>query len=136
MTLSTLPSSTGRRIAVNVHGTDLCAVVCALSAGVHAALVRPHAAESTLLAGAFALVTVGLAGAAYVQAVAPTAVTSTAVATLLVSVAVAYLLSRTTGLPGLTVHTEPFDALGTVTSCAEVVAALVVARHTHHRRNS
>lgn len=133
MTLSPTPSSAVAPGGVNVTRLDLCAVVCAGSAGVHAALVTPHAAESTAMALAFAAASVALAAAAAGLVLVPTATSTAVTAALLLAVATAYLLSRTAGLPGLTVHTEPFDILGTVVSSLEVAAALVVLRHPTRR---
>ena len=113
----------------------MCAVVCAASAGVHAALILPHAHESTRLAVAFALATVALVVAAVALALGPIPAVSGSVATLLLAVAVAYLLSRTTGIPGLTEHQEPFDPVGVVISCLELAAAVVAARQTNPRRH-
>ena len=135
MTLLPEPASANAQSGVNVVHTDLCAVVCAGSAGVHAALVAPHAHESTRLAVAFALAGVALGLAAVALAVAPRAGVVGAAAALLLSVALAYLLSRTTGIPGLTVHQEPFDALGVATSLGEAAAAVTAWRHLTARRH-
>ena len=120
--LSSVSSSTASRITVGA--TDLCALACAASAGVHGALVAPHASEADM-ACALVLVTTGLAIAAMGLALQPSTVTSAASAALLVAVATAYLLSRTTGIPRLTDHPEPFDALGVAVSTLEVAAAVV-----------
>jgi len=105
--------------------TDLSALVCGASAGVHGALVAPHATESAELAVAFAMAALALAVAAVGLALVPTPATTSLAAGLLLAVASAYLLSRTTGLPGLTEHSEPFDVLGTLVSVAEAGVAIV-----------
>jgi hypothetical protein len=112
------------------------AFVCAASAGVHAALVVPHSHESASLAVAFAVsaVTLAVAGAALALDAGPTV--TTLVALLLVGVAVAYALSRTTGIPGLTVHPEPLDVFGTVVSCMELMAAWALVRLPTRRSRS
>jgi hypothetical protein len=135
MALSTTSSSTAPSSRVNVDGADVCAVICAASVGVHGALVVPHAGESTRMAAAFALATVALAAAAASLTLFPTRAVSAAVACLLLAVATAYLLSRTTGIPGLTEHPEPFDTLGTLVSLAEVAAAVVAVRQPNPRRH-
>jgi hypothetical protein len=104
------------------------AFVCSVSAGVHAALVTPHAQESDSLAVAFAVSAVALAAAAVGLVLNPRATVTTVAALLLFGVATAYALSRTTGIPGLTVHPEPLDAFGTVVSCVEVMAAWALVR--------
>lgn len=119
-----------------VDGAALCAVVCAASAGVHGALVVPHRRDSTLMALAFALATLVLGCASTFLALAPSRAISAAVAALLFAVAGAYLLSRTSGIPGLAAHPEPFDTLGTVLSLLEVAAAVVAVRQTNPRRHS
>jgi hypothetical protein len=135
MALSTTSSSTRASSWVNVDGAELCALVCAASAGVHGALVVPHARASTPMAVAFAVASVALAIAAVGQTVAPRPAVSATTAALLLTVAAAYLLSRTSGLPGLSAHPEPFDTLGAVTSLLEVAAAVVAWRQTNPRRH-
>lgn len=134
MTVLTASSST-RPSRVTVDDAELCALVCAASAGVHGALVVPHAGESTRLAVAFAVAAVALALAAVGQALMPTPVVSAATSALLLAVATAYLMSRTSGIPGLTEHLEPFDILGVAVSVLEVAAALVAVRQTNPRRH-
>jgi CHASE2 domain-containing sensor protein len=133
MTLSTTPSSRAAPTQVNDRWAEWCALACAGSAGVHAVLVVPHARASTALAVAFALTTVALAGAAACQVLSPTPVATLAGSGLLLAVATAYVLSRTTGLPVITHHTESFDPLGTVVSLAEATVALVVVRQLLRR---
>lgn len=135
MALSTASSS--RPGALGDAGIDTVfgAVVCAASAGVHGALVVPHARESTLMALAFAFATVALAGAALSLALIPGPAISAAAAALLFAVAGAYLLSRTSGIPGLVAHPEPFDTLGTTVSLLEAAAAIVAVRQTTARRH-
>lgn len=103
------------------------AVVCAASSGVHAALVLPHSHESASLAVAFAVSAVALAMAAVALALDAGPTVTTAVALVLAGVAAAYALSRTTGIPGLTVHPEPLDVFGTLVSCLELIAACALA---------
>jgi hypothetical protein len=112
------------------------AAVCAASAGVHAALVLPHSHESASLAVAFAVSAVALAVAAIALALDAGPAVTTVVALVLVGVAAAYALSRTTGIPGLTVHPEPLDAIGTVVSCMELMAAFALVRPLTRRSRS
>ena len=135
MTLSTTSSSAPASVQVNVVGADLCAIVCAGSAGVHAGLVPPHAGESAALAVAFGAAALGLALAAAALALRPAPAVSGLTALLLLVVAWAYLLSRTAGLPGVSSHIEPFDILGAVVSCLEVAAAVVAIRPLIARRS-
>lgn len=131
-----MSSSTAEQQQVNDLWADFCAVACAASAGVHAALVVPHLHESVALAAAFAFAAAALAVAAIGQAILASASADAAVAVLLLGVAVAYGLSRTTGLPVLAVPPEPFDALGVATSCVELAAAGVALRLLVRRSSS
>lgn len=91
----------------------------------HAVLTPPHLGESLSLGLAFAIATVALTAAALVvrdprfDSWAPPAS-----ACLLAGTALAYALSRTTGIPGLVPQPEPLDALGLATLVAELTAAL------------
>ena len=134
MTLLPASASANAQSRGNVR-TDLCAVVRAGSAGVHAALVLPHSHGSTRLGVAFALAAVALGLAAVALAVAPDAGVVEAAAALLLSVALAYLLSRTAGIPGLTDHHEPFDPLGVATTLGEAATAVMAWRHLTARRH-
>ena len=136
VTLSTMSSSTAEQQQVNDLWADFCAVACAASAGVHAALVMPHLHESVALAAAFAVTAAALAVGAISQAILARASADAAVAALLLGVAVAYGLSRTTGLPVLAVPPEPFDALGVATSCLELAAAGAALRLLVRRSSS
>lgn len=98
---------------------------CAGSAGAHAVLTLPHLGESLSLGVAFAVAAVALAAAALAvrdprfDTWAPRAS-----ACLLAGTATAYVLSRTTGIPGLVPQPEPLDALGLATLVAELTAAV------------
>lgn len=135
VTLSTPPWSARGTAPVNGPARDFAAVVCASSAGVHAALVRPHLHESAALGAAFAVAAVALAVASIAVAVLDPGPAAVAAVVLLVGTAAAYLVSRTTGIPGLTVHPEPFDFLGTAVSCLELAAAAVIGRPHIPRRS-
>lgn len=109
--------------SVQTGARAFVALVCAASAGIHAALVPEHYQEGGLrLGGAFALSALLLIVSAVV--VSRGARTALPVVVLL-GTAVAYLLSRTTGIPLLIDEPEEPDALGLVTTVAEVVAAAV-----------
>lgn len=133
MALTTAPIAA----AVRDHppGSGLAASVCAVSAGTHAALVVPHVHESRALAVAFALAAVALSLAAVAEATGPSAPVSRTVAALLSAMALAYLLSRTTGLPGLVGRPEPWDPVGVPLASLEAAAALLAVRHPHPRRH-
>lgn len=133
MALITTP--TVAALPTRVRRTDVAALVCAVSAGTHAALVVPHLRESVPLAVAFAFATTALALAALAQAVAPSALGARVVATLLLALALAYVLSRTTGIPGLVGHPEAWDPVGVPLAVLEATAAVLVVRQPHPRRH-
>lgn len=103
----------------------LVASTCAASAGVHAALTADHLRESVVLGVAFALSAGALTAAALAvrdprfDRWAPLAG-----GCVLALTAVAYALSRTTGIPLLVPDPEPVDPLGMTTFAAELCAAL------------
>ncbi|HEX5087834.1 MAG TPA: hypothetical protein VFV89_08500 [Nocardioides sp.] len=103
---------------------DGVAMVCAASAGVHAALVPAHLQEGPLIGAAFGLSVLLLAAAALGVRTSPGP--AYRIAAVLLGVSGCYLLSRTTGIPLLIPEPEPVDVLGTVTSLAEVAAAVAV----------
>lgn len=110
---------------INTGLRYLLTAVCAGSAGVHAALIQPHFAESGLLGSAFTLAAVALAVAAFVVREPRHDKWAIPVATVTLGViAVSYLLSRSSGIPVLIVQPEHVDPLGTVTTVAEVAGAL------------
>lgn len=126
MTLSSRTIVALPGVAVNNGLRDIVVLVCAASAGVHAALVPEHLAEGgPLLGGAFAASALALAVVA-VLARRPGRehwAVSIAVAVLAANV-LAYVLSRTTGLPVLIPEPEEVDLLGVVTTIAEAVGVV------------
>jgi hypothetical protein len=104
-------------------------VVCAASAGIHAALVQPHVEEAGPLVGAaFAAASLALAVAALtVRQPRHDAWAPIAAAVVLGLIAVGYLLSRTTGIPLLITDREELDPLGVFTTGAELIGALAAA---------
>lgn len=108
---------------------NLVAAVLAASAGVHAALAPEHLREAPRLGVAFvaaALLLLVLA-AALVRARRPRNPAVLAAGALAVLVA-AYVASRTSGLPLLGEHDEPFDALGLETQAVQLVGLVAALR--------
>ena len=104
----------------------LVALVCAGSAGIHAGLVPAHLRESTLLGFLFAVDALLLAVAAISirdgrREGRDDVLFTALVAALLASTAIAYLLSRTIGLPRLISEVEPVDGLGAITTLFELI---------------
>jgi hypothetical protein len=87
-------------------------IVCAASAGIHAALVQPHVEEAGSLVGAaFAAASLALAVAALAARQPRHDVWAPIATTILDLIAVGYLLSRTTGIPLLITDREELDPL-------------------------
>ena len=102
----------------------------AASAGVHAALVPAHAAETPLFGAMFALSALALAGVAVWVDHTPGPVALVAAVLLLSSLLAAYAATRLVALPPLA-HTEPVDPLGAATKLVEA-AGLVLALRLFH----
>jgi len=129
MTLSAQPSLLPLPLRDNTHARVAIACTCAASAGVHAGLVPEHLREAPPLGVAFALSATLFALAALVirqPAARPWA--AVGVAVLLLSTALAYVASRTTGIPILSPAPEQADVLGASVSVLEVAAAAVAIR--------
>ena len=128
MTLSTTRSLHLAPGRVNLALRFIVGSICAASAGVHLALVPDHLRESLALGLAFALSAGALAATClFVRNPRHDWWAPITAGSLLSLTAVAYALSRSTGIPWLIPHAEHLDALGLATSAAEVVAALAAA---------
>ena len=129
MTLSTRPNLPPVLAQVKVAPRHVVCGVCAASAGVHAALVPEHLLESRPLGLAFAVDAVLLVlGALVVRDPRHDRWAPATTASLLVATVLAYLLSRSAGIPWLIPHRETLDLLGFIVSTAEVVAVLAAVR--------
>ncbi|MBI4901586.1 MAG: hypothetical protein HY829_14090 [Actinobacteria bacterium] len=129
MTLSAQPSLLPVPVRDNAHARVAVACTCAASAGVHAGLVPEHLREAPPLAVAFALSAALFALAALViRQPSSGSWAAAGVAVLLVSTALAYVASRTTGIPVLSPAPEEADVLGLSVSALEVAAAAVAIR--------
>jgi uncharacterized membrane protein (UPF0136 family) len=127
-----LPVTGVRAHRRRVRLQNIAAVACAAGAGVHAALVPDHFAESAPLGIAFIISTVLLAGGAL--AIRPSRnrwPVPVAVAALLAGTALAYLLSRTSGITWLIPDPEEVDLLGVAISGVEVVGAIAALLSVH-----
>jgi hypothetical protein len=122
---------------VTAPGRDLIVVACAVSAGVHAALVPEHLEDGAAAGAAFAAAAVLLAAAAVAVTVRPRAPLVAATAALLFGLIAAYLLTVTTGLPvvhpepdaveGLALATKLVEAAGLAAALSTLAAPAVVA---------
>ena len=115
--------------------TDLVILACAISAGIHGALVPAHLDESRAAGWAFALATAILAVLAVVLTRRPAAHAPLVLAAgTLAGLLGAYALAITTGLPLLHPEPEPVEGLALVTKAIEAVG-LVVAWTLIDERN-
>ena len=104
---------------------DLVIVACAISAGIHGALVPRHLDESTGAGVGFVAATVALAGlvAWLTWRPASSRALATAAATL-AGLLASYALATTTGLPVLHPDPEPVDGLALATKAIELTGLL------------
>ena len=109
-------------------GRDIVIVVCAISAGIHAALTPAHFGEGLGAGFGFLVATIVLAGlAAALTHSADRPVLAVAVVTL-AGLLAAYVAAITTGVPLLHPETEPVDGLALVTKAIEAVGLVAAAR--------
>jgi hypothetical protein len=111
---------------------DLLITVCAVSAGVHAALTPEHLREGTGPGAGFALATALLALAVALLTVRPYSAAAIAgSAILLLGLIVSYAAATTTGLPVVHPEREQIEVVGAATKLIEaagVVAAALLLR--------
>lgn len=103
----------------------LVVFAAAVSAGIHAGLVPEHLAEMPLLGVSFILAVLALTGVGAAVALRPrTQLPASLAALLFGALILAYVASRTTGLPVLEPDPEPVDGIGIVTVAVQLVGAL------------
>jgi hypothetical protein len=99
---------------------DLLIVACAVSAGIHAALVPEHLEEGRPAGVAFAVsaVLLAIAAVALTRSLSPPLLGATSA--LLVGLILSYLLAVTTGVPVLHPEVEPVEGLALFTKAVEL----------------
>ena len=100
-------------------------VACAISAGIHGALVREHFVEGIGPGLGFLVATVLLFGLAAALVIQPSERWVVASATVMAGLIVSYVLAVTTGLPILHPDVEPVDGLALFTKSVEALGLLV-----------
>jgi hypothetical protein len=105
---------------------DLVIVACAISAGIHGALVSDHFEEGTGAGVGFLVATVLLAVLAVALTRKPTQLALLGTAAVFTSLIASYALVVTTGVPVLHPETEVVDGLALFTKSIEA-AGLVLA---------
>jgi hypothetical protein len=111
---------------------DLVIAACAISAGIHGALVRDHFDEGAGPGLGFLAATIVLAGLVVVLTRRPTLVAIAAAGAVLAALLASYVLATTTGIPLLHPELEPVDGLALATKAIEslgLVAALHLIGH-------
>ena len=107
---------------------DVVILACAISAGIHGALVPGHFDEGTGAGLGFVAATVALAGLVVWLTRCPSSrVALTAAAATFVGLLASYALAITTGLPVLHPDPEPVDGLALVTKGIEAAGLLAAA---------
>ena len=99
-------------------------VACAISAGIHGALVRDHLAEGLGPGIGFLISTVTLIGLAFALTFSASWHLALAGAAVMAGLILAYLLAVTTGLPFLHPEAESVDGLALATKAVESVGLL------------
>jgi hypothetical protein len=107
---------------------DLLVVACAISAGIHAALVRGHLDESAAAGAAFAVSALVLAGLAVVLTRSPSPTMVAATAAVLAGLLAAYVLALTSGIPLVHSDPEPVTGLGLFTKAVEALGLTAALR--------
>ena len=104
-------------------------VCCAISAGVHAALVPEHLRERAVTGVGFAVATAALvvAGIGLTARPVSRAVTRFTIVVLL-SLVVGYAIASTSGIPILHPEVDPLDAIGLLTKAVEVLGLGLAVR--------
>ena len=113
-------------IARPVLQRDVLILACAISAGIHAALVPEHLEEGRAAAGGFAVSAVLLGVLAIALTYRVTPFLLFAAGALMAGLLVTYALAITTGVPILHPNVEPVEGLAVFTKAVEM-AGLVAA---------
>ena len=104
---------------------DIVIVTCAVSAGIHAALVPEHLGESAGAGGGFIASVVLLAVAVVALTYRPSGLVFVATALVLAGLIAAYVAAVTTGVPLLHPEPENVDGLALFTKAVELLGLAV-----------
>jgi hypothetical protein len=107
--------------------TDLVILTCAISAGIHGALVGDHFEEGTGAGLGFVAATILLAVLAVVLTRTPTQPALLATAAVFAGLIASYALVITTGFPVLHPEPEAVDALALFTKAVEAIGLVLAA---------
>ena len=106
---------------------DIVILACAVSAGIHAALVQDHFEEGTGAGVGFVVATVLLASLAVVLTRHPSQPALVATAAVFIGLIVSYGLVLTTGVPVLHPEIEAVDGLALFTKAVEAIGLVTAA---------
>jgi hypothetical protein len=107
--------------------TDVVILSCAISAGIHGALIPDHFEEGTGAGLGFVVATVLLAALATVLTRKPTQLALAATVAVFAGLIASYALVITTGLPVLHPQAEAVDGLALFTKTVEAVGLVLAA---------
>ena len=102
-------------------------VACAISAGIHAALVPEHLEEGAAAAGGFAVSAVLLAALAVAVTLSARPILLAGAVALFAGLIASYALAVTTGVPILHPQVEPVEGLAVFTKLVELDGLLAAA---------
>ena len=106
---------------------DLVILTCAISAGIHGALVQNHFEEGTGAGLGFVVATVLLAVLAVVLTRKPTQLALLGTAAVFAGLIASYVLAITTGVPVLHPDVEAVDGLALFTKAVEAAGVVLAA---------
>ena len=106
---------------------DVVIVACAISAGIHPALVPEHLEEGAAAAGGFAVSAVLLGALAIAVTSSTRPVLFAGAVALFAGLIVSYALAVTTDVPVLHPEVEPVEGLAVFTKLVEVAGLLAAA---------
>ena len=108
-------------------GRDVVIVACAISAGIHGALVPEHLEEGAAAAGGFAVSAVLLGALALAITRSTRPILLAGAAAVFAGLLVSYALAVTTGVPVLHPEVEPVEGLAVFTKLVELAGLLAAA---------
>jgi hypothetical protein len=112
-------------VTVSELRVDVVILACAISAGIHGALVREHFQEGAGAGFGFVAATVLLAVLAVVLTRKPTQVAFLATAAVFAGLIASYALVITTGMPVLHPEPEAVDGLALFTKAIEAIGLVL-----------
>jgi hypothetical protein len=106
---------------------DIVILACAVSAGIHGALVPDHFQEGTGAGTGFVVATVLLAAVAVTLTRNPSQFVVVGAATIFIGLIVGYVVAITAGVPVLHPDVEAVDGLALFTKAVEAVGLIAAA---------